>query len=512
MTINKTPGVYIQEALTPLAPTNVASGGSSAAFVGTTTRGQLGPVYCGSWSAFVNNFGAFEDPSRYLPYAVWAYFTNGGRGCYVSRAVTTNAAKADADLDDIQGTPETGLTVTAVSPGTWGNSVSVGIKALANGRSDLIVRYGGANESNVVERFADMSTNPTDPRYIVNIVNSSIAGSTYIRVTNPKNVPGYVYDSEDDALDEVANVALSGGTEGTGNPDKAAALRLLDQIDDNLVVNLPGESGSTVVNDAITWAETRGTAFIVVDGAQANAGSTSAQVAAVYTAMVSGGSAISVTSYAAIYGPWLAVSDPSSFVTGAMRMIPPGGAVLGKFSQVEANRGIAKTPAGTETRLGGVLDLEARFTSTDTDALGEAAINVIRDVTGAGFCIMGGRTLKDGYPDRYVSTRRTLNMLRKELTEITRFAIFEPNDGVLWNLITQTITQYLNQLMQSGVLRGNTEAEAFFVKCDAENNPPSLVAVGRVNVTVGVALTAPAEYIVITISQYDGGTDVTATA
>lgn len=512
MTISKTPGVYVQENLSPLAPVTSTSGVSIAAFIGSTGRGPLGAKFVGSWSAFTNIYGAFGDATQPLPFAVWAYFANGGRGCYVSRAINANAVTATVNLDDVQSSPETAIKVDCIAPGLWGNSASIGVKKLANGRFDLIVRYGGAAESNVVERFADVSLDPADPRYCVSIVNSVVSGSGYVRVTNVKAAsPPWTYNPSEDSPAEIANASLASGTDGTGTPDRASALRGLDQVDENLVVNFPAESSSTVINDGIVWAEQRGTAFIVVDGPQATAGSNSDAVTAVYLAMVSGGSAISVTSYGAIYGPWLAMTDPSSSVPGAMRMVAPGGAVLGKYAQVEANRGIAKTPAGTETRLSGVLDLEARFTMANTDALADAAINVIRLVTGAGFCIMGGRTLRDGYPDRYISIRRTLGMLRRDLTSLTRFAIFEPNDDALWNLITRSITQYLNGLMQQGVLKGSTESEAFFVKCDGENNLASTVAVGRVNVTVGVALRGPAEYIVITIGQYDGGVDVSAT-
>lgn len=513
MTINKTPGVYVQETLSPLAPVSSTAGASVAAFVGTAPRGQLAPVFCGSWGQFVTLFGGFGGTTQPLPYAVWSYFANGGRGCYISRAANANAVTATVSLLDIDSDPVASLKVDAISPGTWGNGLSVGVKTLSNGRCDLIVRLGGSAEANVVERFADVSMDPVDNRYVVSIVNSTVSGSGYVRVTNLKlAISGWTYDSGDDALAEIANVALTTGTEGTGTPDKAAAIRLLDQIEDNLVVNLPGETTASVVNDAIAWAEDRGTAFLVVDGPQAAAGSTPSQVASGYLAMVSGGSAVSVTSYAAIYGPWLAMVDPASSVPGAMRMIAPGGAVLGQYARVEANRGIAKAPAGTETRLSAVLDLEARFSAANLDALGDAAINPIRLVTGAGFCIMGARTLRDGYPDRYVSIRRTLGMLRKDLTSITRFAIFEPNDATLWGLLTSTVTKYLNSLMQNGTLKGNTENAAFYVKCDGENNPPSQVAVGRVNLTVGVALRGPAEFIVITIGQYDGGSDVTVTS
>jgi phage tail sheath protein FI len=72
-------------------------------------------------------------------------------------------------------------------------------------------------------------------------------------------------------------------------------------------------------------------------------------------------------------------------------------------------------------------------------------------------------------------------------------------------MISAIVTQRLTTLMMSGQLAGTIPSQAFFVVCDASNNVPTTVANGEVHLTVGVALQAPAEYIVIQISQYQGG-------
>lgn len=505
-----TPGVYIEENLAPLAPSSGGPGTAIAAFIGSTPSGAIGPVPLTSWAQFVQRYGGFGDTTHKLPYAVYEYFTNGGSACYISRAITTNAVVSTGQLMDIQSAAAPGLQVDAISPGEWGTDVSIGVKTLSDPtRFDLLVRLDGDADSFTVERWPDCSVNPADPRYVVNIVNSRLSGSNYIRLTNLKQSnASWSYDSTRDALAAVTALDLSGGSDGTGNPDKASALRRLDQVFDALVVNLPGETTASVLNDAISWAETRGTAFVVVDGPQAAANSSSAQITQTYVNMLTGSGSLTPSSYAAIYAPWLQIADPSSSVPGAMRTVPPGGAVLGRIARNDVTRGVGKAPAGLETSLSGVLDLETRFTGADTDALNDGRINAIRLMPGAGFVIMGARTLKDGYPDRYINVRRTLITLRKDLTDLTRFAIFENNDEALWGQISAVVTQYLTTLMQVGILRGNTPDQAFFVQCNADNNPPSTADIGRVNVTVGVALSGPAEFVVISIGQYDGGTSV----
>jgi phage tail sheath protein FI len=115
-------------------------------------------------------------------------------------------------------------------------------------------------------------------------------------------------------------------------------------------------------------------------------------------------------------------------------------------------------------------------------------------------------------PDRYVPIRRTLMTVAKDLKDITQFAVFEPNNSTLWERIEVVIEQYLVAQMQSGLLKGTTPDEAYYVKCDSENNPPSSQNAGVVNIEVGVAVHSPAEFVIIRIGQYTGGatTEITA--
>ena len=54
-------------------------------------------------------------------------------------------------------------------------------------------------------------------------------------------------------------------------------------------------------------------------------------------------------------------------------------------------------------------------------------------------------------------------------------------------------------------LFGLTADEAFFVKCDAELNPPDSRDRGMLYVDVGMAPVKPAEFVVFRLSQFAGG-------
>ena len=511
------PGIFIQENLDPLTESvSGVPGVAVATFVAAGNRGPNVPTKITSMAQFQRLFGTFQavhGKQRYLNYAVQQYFNNGGNGCYVLRVENTDSAYATVNLNDVQVTPATALTVTATSQGEWGNSIYVEVRgSTASDRFDFLVYLGGSTAANLVETFVDLSLNPSDPRYAIGLINSPIAGSTYVAVSNPKDIAEWHYAVGTDAPKTgVGPKVLTAGDDGSVAPDLAAAcVERLDAVDGILNVNLPAVSDTTVLNAVITWAEGRGDVFVVVDGPVPPQGTqTNSQVSQTYLNMATGVNAVKISSYAAVYGPWILVQDPASAIPGATRYLPPGGAVLGIYAQSDTINGPQKTPAGIKADINGVIELEARFSADQLDSLNQNGINVIKMVPGAGFCVFGGRTMTNGFPDRYVSIRRTLQQLRHDFILLTRFAIFEPNNSALWDQITSVLSNYLTTQMQQGLLSGSTQETAFFVTCDSSNNTLTSAQAGVVNVSVGVALNSPAEFIIITISQYQGGSTVT---
>ncbi|MFE2101082.1 phage tail sheath subtilisin-like domain-containing protein, partial [Streptomyces sp. NPDC059468] len=416
---------------------------------------------------------------------------------------------AAVTLTDTEATPEPTLKVTAISPGTWGNKVYIDVTAATtgNGRFDLYVYVGGDTAAYLKERFTDVSLDPADSRNAQALINSPVTGSAFIHIQSLLNTAWQPTHAP--AIQ--TGTPLAGGSDGTAAVDLAAAAERLEIVEDNLVLNLPGVTDATVLNPIISWAEDQGSVFVVVDGVKPTSADNAHSYALSLQGMSTGGSALTASSYAAVYGPWLIVNDPATAAAGSSRLLPPGGAVLGQYSRMDTSRGVQKPPAGIDTALKGVLDVQFRFTNDDQDALNVAGINVIKSMPGTGFVIYGARTLSQNMPDRYVSVRRSLMMIKKGLLDATRFAVFEPNDQILWDQISSIISQYLLTLMQTGVLAGSTTDQAFFVVCDSSNNTPASVANGVVNVQVGVALQTPAEFIVISIGQFSGGSTATET-
>lgn len=530
MTTYSRPGVFIDETLLPLAAAANTGSNAIAAFVGTSALGgPLGPTLITSWPQYVALFGDDASETDDLGYAVFSFFNNGGSQCYVVRAALTGATSASLalkDLGDLSGESGTAvkvLDVTAKAPGTWASNTTTGTVAVyvtvntstADGRFDLIIEVGQGSARVAREQFISLTLDPTDERNALSIVNSQTIGSQYVTLSLDAATNNKVWGTDYANPAALTATALgtspngTAGSDGTGSPDYVTAVETLATVqgNPNFDLNVPGVTDTTALTSIVNWAESVGNVMVVVDGPKQLSTDTMSTYA---TALQTLEAALPASSQVAVYGPWLAVQDRK--VSGATRWTAPGGLVIGQYAQTDTSRGVQRSPAGTITALRGVINVAFNFDGPTLDTLNNKGINVIRSVPGAGICIMGARTLDAGFPDRYINIRRSLMLLERDLVNLTQWAVFEQNNSTTWDTISATITQYLTQQWQSGVLAGDTADQAFFVTCDSTNNDPTSVAGGLVNVTVGVALSSPAEFIVIQIGQFDGTSTVTTTS
>lgn len=200
----------------------------------------------------------------------------------------------------------------------------------------------------------------------------------------------------------------------------------------------------------------------------------------------------------AFYFPWIVISDPQK--PAETIACPPSGHIAGVYARVDNERGVFESPANEF--IDGALDLTHQTTDQEQEILNPAGINAIRFFPTQGIKIWGARTLAD--PDsewRYISVRRLTLMIEESIAEGTRWAVFEPNDRALWGSLKRDVSAFLNALWSDGALIGASPEDAFFVKCDQDNNPPSDIEKGVVTITIGIAPVKPAEFIVFNIRQ-----------
>jgi hypothetical protein len=211
--------------------------------------------------------------------------------------------------------------------------------------------------------------------------------------------------------------------------------------------------------------------------------------------------------FGALYFPWLWVADAGA---AAPRRVPPCGHVAGLYARTDARTGVHKAPAN-ET-LHGVAALDLALGRAAHGRLNDAGVNCILGATASGLRVWGARTLS-GQPDwRHVPVSRLFAALAGWLRHGTEDLVFEPHTPELWRRMRRRLGAHCLDLMHAGALASSDPERAFFVRCDAGNNPGGDRDAGRLIADVGLAPTTPAEFVVVRITQGAGGFAMTGGA
>jgi phage tail sheath protein FI len=206
------------------------------------------------------------------------------------------------------------------------------------------------------------------------------------------------------------------------------------------------------------------------------------------------------SSFCAYYWPWLRViaSDDRP------KIVPPSGYMAGCYARRD-NDGVHHAPANLE--IIGAEDVSLRVTEDHIGILNAESVNTFR--LQRGVRPWGARTASSDPDWRYVPIRRLFIMLRRSLEAGFAWITFEPNNERTWDLVRDRVTDFLADLHNKRMLAGGNLEEAFFVKCDAENNPPEQIDAGQLLCDIGVAPLAPAEFIMISLVQTMSATPTT---
>lgn len=218
---------------------------------------------------------------------------------------------------------------------------------------------------------------------------------------------------------------------------------------------------------------------------------------------------------AAFYFPYIEVVDPAvqlqdqDLARGiepgywGRVYVPPSGHIAGIYARTDEERGVHKAPANTAVR--GALNVQYYIGKPKQELLNPQGVNCIRNING-NITVWGARTIGgDSNGEwKYISVRRFFLFLRESIDDGTQWCVFEPNDPQLWGKIRRNVSAFLTNVWRSGALFGLTPEEAFYVKCDAETNPPEVRDLGMVVTEIGVAIVRPAEFVIFRITQSTG--------
>ncbi|HEY0448898.1 phage tail sheath family protein [Actinophytocola sp.] len=497
------PGVYVEEVSSGSRPIE-GVGTAVAGFVGFTEKGPISePTLVTNWTQYVTVFGGYVD-NAYLPHAVYGYFLNGGGSAYIMRLpdgreetaprVLRAAVPASGDdkraaftLRTLKAAGDDDISVT-VTEASQQEADTFRVDVLRNGKveetfDNLTTKRGPNNVATVISRNSKLVE--LEDAKAASVVapkkDAVVPFATTLPVPAELTAGAYVGDPIDrtglggfEAIDEITMVAvpdlMSAYQRGVIDAEvvKAVQLALIahcERMSDRVaILDSPPGLNSQQVRD---WR----TEFAGYD-----------------------------SKFAALYWPWIQVMDPGS---GTKISLPPSAHIAGVWARNDANRGVHKAPANENVR--GVVSLQTVISRSEQELLNPLGVNCLRAFPGQGIRVWGARTLSTDPEWRYVNVRRLFNFIEESILNGTSWVVFEPNDEYLWSSVRRVVGAFLHRVWRSGALVGQSAAEAYFVKCDAENNPAELRDSGHLIVEIGVAPVKPAEFVVFRISQLPQG-------
>ena len=511
------PGVYVEEVpsserVLTAAPTAVA------AFVGFTERAPtddpndpqgMAPRLVTSWSQFESLYGSFA-PGCMLPLAMYGYFANGGAIAYVCRVPNTDPSGLPSSLelpaaDRALGNP---LQVESVDPdaniaiaistdddGDDGEDgpASFTLTVLADGEEAEQypnLTFGGERDVKTVVNEASTKVKvKLDLDESVDLSNQLELlkpGQYQLAKAEPRKVPvtGRKFAGSESARTGINGLAIADEVTIVAVPDLITAAT---QDDGSIDLNM----WKAVQTALISHCEQNGNRMALLDPPP---GMTPQQIKEWRSEV-----AMYDSAFATLYYPWIKVDNPIGSNGNAEVFIPPSGHIAGVWARTDDTRGVWKAPANDTIR--GVLDIQRAVTQNEQALLNPIGINCIRPFGTRGIRIWGARTLSSNTDWRYINVRRLFNMVETTIRDGTQWAVFEPNDVALWEGVKRTLNAFLRGLWTAGALVGGSADDAFYVKCDAETNPPESIDQGKLIVEVGISPVKPAEFVVFRISQ-----------
>jgi phage tail sheath protein FI len=537
------PGVYVEEVDRGPKPIE-GVGTAMAAFVGFTEKAEYlrevdgemvtenllnKPQLVTNWTQYVQRFGGFVE-GAYMPHSVYGYFHNGGSRCYVVSVKTIG--NAQVPLLGADGKPH--LIAKAKQAGFDGLRLRVKVDV-----PELPAPKGKAKAKEGEEEGA--AAEGGLPPFTMTVERQGVSGAWQVKEALPDVT---LVEVEEDGTKQV-QVAYKNNKASEWIeliiPDVAAPLAKIWPAAQQQSLNLeqqqllPATSaefkGDVVERSGVEGLEALDdvTMLVVPDlmstppGEKLNLD----MVKAVQTAMIAHCERLADrvaildpppnatpqeikewrmntagydSSYAALYWPWVQVDDP---IQNRPIYIPPSGHVAGIWARNDNTRGVHKAPAN-EVVLG-ATGLAYNCTKGEQDTLNPNGVNCIRAFPGRGIRVWGARTLTSNPSWRYINVRRLFNYVEKSIENGTQWVVFEPNDTFLWFRVQRDVTSFLTTVWSDGALFGGSPAQAFYVKCDAELNPPESRDLGRLIIEIGMCPVKPAEFVIFRISQWAGG-------
>lgn len=509
------PGVNVT-VNTPSSSPNTNSPTGTWFVAGYTAGGPSGvAVPVNSIQDFNTYFGSYTNgavagrtsTSASLYDSLDVYFREGGIRAYVSRVVGSagSPAKATCTL----GTSF--LTLTATGYGAWANSsgttstpaspagLQVSAVSAGSGGFALTVTYNG----NQIGQTSPPLFTANDA---INWVNSlSGAGVLFAAasagsgsVPSLTSTPTYYY--------------FAGGVDGTVSvtpdlsTDVTTSLAAFTTPLGSGQVSAPGITVATVWQALGTHAIANNRVALL-DAVDASSATT--LVSAAQGLQYGGSNALTDSSYAAMFAPWvkepgIASTTPNTVAPTFTRTVAPTAFAAAKIAASDVIYDCNVPAAGViNGNCATAIDVTTTYSASDRATINAAGVNLIRNINGA-VAVYGFRSLAtDTNWISFNNVRFRMQIIR-DLDVVVEPFVFAEIDGKgqIFARLAGAVSGQCQLYWLRNSLYGVNPSDAFTVNTGPQINTPTTIAAGQLNVQVNLRMAPQAEQVAVTVTKY----------
>lgn len=378
-------------------------------------------------------------------------------------------------------------------------SIVITYTPVATGTRTLIADVNGNVTGSGLDTTKTNTVNYTTGAFTLNFLTGSNAPAN-LSTIDAAYISSPVSTSVDYTFTGGSDGTLSGGTFDRSvftSPVLISSKRgmyALSRVDEVMQIVIPDFAGdTTVMGDQLDYADDRGDVFIILTTPKGY----DAQAAADFRSITFNRK----DKYAAMYWPWIKVTDPLN--SAKTLTVPPLGWVAGVYARTDQTRNVGKAPGGTvDGALRFLSGLEHNPDKGERDLVYPLRVNPLINTTQTGLAVWGVRTLSPTNDVlRYVNAVRLFQFVEKSIFNSTFNFVFENITSNLYNQLKTTCDGFLHNLFTNGYFAGSSPTQAYFVICDETNNPPEVANQGQVIVDIGIAPNRPGEFIRFRFSQ-----------
>ena len=452
----------------------------------------------------------------------------GFRAVNISGAVSSTGAASNITVNGYTSS-DVNLIVNSIYPGSDynlttlrnGNAQGVSIEIENLSTRD---RIGINSDGALAESFNPIQLGPSGVDSVEFILNSTLINnqSEYVFAELEKSTSAYLAPNQFGSKADAAGFGGFGQTASDGTPrflkviegtygladgesGGASATHLIGSkttktgiyaLDDdglNISIGLiPGITDDSVQNAFISLAETSKNFMAIVSPPYA-LNEVQEAIQWMHGQDLSSRVAALISSYAAVYWPWVQVFNPFA---GKEEWYDPSIFAARQCVFTDSVNDPWFAPAGFRRgRLTKTTNTEVRVNQGDRDALYVNNINPIANEPQTGIVVFGQKTAQrlPTALDR-VNVRRLMIYVRKVLLQLGKPFQFEPNDSFTWEQVTDAVKPFLTDLISR---RAITEGA---VKCDSSTNTPLRVDRNELWCSVTIKPTKAAETVVFEVN------------